>query len=222
MSSVESRFNIDSAGFLVDFEDWSEDFALEMAQLYGIPDGLTERHWQVIHFIRDTFQTYGQCPLLYQTCRANRLSLRELQALFPTGYLRGACRLAGVTYRHGYHATGSPPHAISRPHGVVEAEAAAATPGQSYTTDVRGFLLDPSQWNRDWAEHRARDLKMPTLGERHWQIIVYLRLRHERDRVVPTVYETCAANDLDIEDLEKLFPDGYHRGAVRIAGLRAL
>jgi tRNA 2-thiouridine synthesizing protein E len=34
------------------------------------------------------------------------------------------------------------------------------------------------------------------------------------------VTETCEANDLDIDELEQLFPDGYHRGAVKIAGLR--
>lgn len=222
MSSVEDRFTVDPAGFLVNFEDWSEDFADEMAPLYGIPDGLSERHWRVIRFIRDTFQTYGQCPLLYQTCRANGLSLRGMQALFPTGYLRGACRLAGVTYRHGYHAAGSPPHAVSRPREVGEAEGGAVAPAKSYATDVRGFLLDPGQWDRDWTGHRARDLKMPFLGERHWQVIDYLRSRYERDSVVPTVYETCAANDLEIDDLESLFPDGYHRGAVRLAGLRTL
>jgi tRNA 2-thiouridine synthesizing protein E len=36
----------------------------------------------------------------------------------------------------------------------------------------------------------------------------------------PSVTETCEVNDLDIEELEQLFPDGYHRGAVKIAGLR--
>jgi tRNA 2-thiouridine synthesizing protein E len=34
------------------------------------------------------------------------------------------------------------------------------------------------------------------------------------------VIETCEATDLDIAELERLFPDGYHRGAVKIAGLR--
>ena len=40
--------------------------------------------------------------------------------------------------------------------------------------------------------------------------------------VVPTVYEACADNGLELEDLEQLFSDGYHRGAVKLAGLRAL
>jgi len=40
--------------------------------------------------------------------------------------------------------------------------------------------------------------------------------------LVPTLYETCTASDLELEDLERLFPDGYQRGVVKIAGLRVL
>ena len=32
--------------------------------------------------------------------------------------------------------------------------------------------------------------------------------------------ETCEANDIDLDELEQLFPDGYHRGVIKIAGLR--
>jgi sulfur relay (sulfurtransferase) DsrC/TusE family protein len=58
------------------------------------------------------------------------------------------------------------------------------------------------------------------LGDKHWQIIKYLRERYEKDKEVPTVYETCEENNIELEELEQLFPDGYHRGAVKIAGLR--
>jgi tRNA 2-thiouridine synthesizing protein E len=62
---------------------------------------------------------------------------------------------------------------------------------------------------------------MPQLLEdEHWKIIYYLRASNKKNKVVPTIYETCEANDIEIGDLERLFPDGYHRGAVKIAGLR--
>ncbi len=61
---------------------------------------------------------------------------------------------------------------------------------------------------------------MPKLTDRHWQVIRFLRQSHEKNNLVPTVYETCEANKMDLEELERLFPDGYHRGAVKIAGLR--
>jgi tRNA 2-thiouridine synthesizing protein E len=64
-------------------------------------------------------------------------------------------------------------------------------------------------------------MKMPDLlRDKHWQIIHFIRNTYRTSRVVPTVYETCAAHHMEVKDLEKLFPDGYHRGAVKIAGLR--
>ena len=39
-------------------------------------------------------------------------------------------------------------------------------------------------------------------------------------RRIPTIYETCESCDLDLDRFEALFPDGYHRGALKIAGLR--
>ena len=63
---------------------------------------------------------------------------------------------------------------------------------------------------------------MPKLTDKHWQIINFLRKSFEKNNMVPTIYETCEANGIDLEELEKLFPDGYHRGAVKIAGLRVI
>jgi tRNA 2-thiouridine synthesizing protein E len=93
-----------------------------------------------------------------------------------------------------------------------------------YRTDVRGFLVDPASWDEPYAICRAREWKMPgrELTDRHWQVIYFLRERFRRDRVVPTVYATCRVHGMDIRELECLFPDGYHRGAVKIAGLCSL
>lgn len=57
------------------------------------------------------------------------------------------------------------------------------------------------------------------LSEEHWQIIYYLRKKFQETGAVPTIYETCADNRLNLERFQTLFPDGYHRGAVKIAGL---
>ena len=63
---------------------------------------------------------------------------------------------------------------------------------------------------------------MPNLlNHDHWKIIYYLRASYRKNKVVPTIYETCEDNDVEIGDLERMFTDGYHRGAVKIAGLRA-
>ena len=95
------------------------------------------------------------------------------------------------------------------------------SPEKTYQVDVRGFLVHPEQWDEQFAVNRAHELKMPELlTDDHWKIIYYLRAGNEKDKVVPTVYETCEDNGIDSYELERMFPDGYHRGAVKIAGLR--
>jgi tRNA 2-thiouridine synthesizing protein E len=201
--------------FLSDFKEWDENFARGMAPKVGIISGLSEDHWKIINFIRDTFRQTGKCPLVYETCRTNRLHLQELKKLFPAGYLRGACKLAGITYREG-----------SLEQSWVEEFAERVTSGvqekKTYLVNIRGFLMNPAEWDRKFALYKAHEMKMAKLTQKHWQIINFLRERFEKNNMVPTIYETCEANGIDLEELEKLFPDGYHRGAVKIAGLRVI
>lgn len=207
-------FRVDSLGFLIDHQEWSREFAEGMAPEYQISGGLTEKHWQIIHFIRNTLEEFGKCPLVYQTCKMNGLRLRELRELFPTGYLRGACKIAGLTYKEGYmhHYTYLP---------FEEEKIKTISPDKIYRIDVRGFLAFPSDWDEQFAIHRAYEMKMPVdLKEMHWKIIYFLRAHFEKNQEVPTVYQTCEAFNLEINELGELFPDGYHRGAVKIAGLR--
>jgi tRNA 2-thiouridine synthesizing protein E len=206
-------FEVDQGGFLVDPQKWDEDFARAMAPEARIPDGLTAEHWNVIRFIRQCFATDGRCPLVYQTCRTNDLRLDGLRRLFPTGYLRGACKLAGLTFRDG-SLESSWLNAAQQPR---EPEAERRT----YRIDVRGFLIEPSEWDEDYAMHRAHDMKLPEgLTDGHWKVIRFLRERFGQTAAVPTVYEACEALALELDQLERLFPDGYHRGAVKLSGLR--
>ena len=73
-----------------------------MALREKLPGGLTELHWSVIRYIRNSVETSGRCPTIARTCKAVGLHLRELEALFPAGYLHGACRLAGLTFQERY------------------------------------------------------------------------------------------------------------------------
>lgn len=210
----DRSYPVDEIGFLQDSDDWDEAFAEGMAPQIDIPVPLTDTHWKVIRFIRESCQTTGRCPLVYQTCRANGLSLRALKELFPTGYLRGACKAAGLTYREADLST-----ALLRS-GVRDRS--PITEGKNYRIDVRGFLLDSSEWDEVFAVRLAQDLKMEGgLNESHWKVIRLLRETFREKGEVPTVYATCEALGLELGGLEELFPDGYHRGAVRIAGLHA-
>lgn len=207
-------YELDATGFLMRSGDWDQGFAEAIAPELGIAGGLTQAHWKVLRFIRDSHRVSGRCPMVYQTCRANGLRLGDLKALFPTGYLRGACKAAGLTYREADLSTSLLPAEAQGQSAVSEAK--------TYRVDPRGFLVDPAEWDEAFSVRLAGDLKMKDgLQEGHWRVIRFLRDAHAKTGAVPTVYETCERLGLELEDLERLFPDGYHRGAVRIAGLCA-
>jgi len=207
-------YEVDGEGFLVDPASWDEGFVEAAADRLGMPVPLSKDHWHVIKLIRDVYLETGRCPIVFEVCRLVGLRQKDLNLLFPAGYLRGACKLAGVTYREGY---------LRRTHWPIVGERSQRQAAEKvYRVDVRGFLIDAADWDEYYAVHRAYETSIPggSLSDRHWSIIKYLRRRYEQDQSVPTVYETCDAFDLSLEELEKLFPDGYHRGAVKIAGLR--
>lgn len=207
-------YRIDNYGFLLDPADWDEDFAIGMAPQVRLPDGLTEDHWRVIRFIRNSFDQMSACPLVYVACKQNHLGLGDLKRLFPAGYLRGACKLAGVTYRETAFQRQWLEENIHLHQNDYETK--------EYPLDAQGFLVNPDDWDEHFALKTAHELGMPDyLTKDHWRIIYYLRSRFADDGQVPTIYETCAANGIDLDELERLFPDGYHRAAVKIAGLWA-
>jgi tRNA 2-thiouridine synthesizing protein E len=147
------------------------------------------------------------------------LRLQELKRLFPTGYLRGVCKIAGIPSGVGHLGL------KYQVHGSMDTEDPyfMGVYDKTYTVDVRGFLVNPDEWDEYYAVYKAFDMKISSEGkltDKHWAIIDYLRKKYKKDKSVPTIYETCEANQIDIPELEQLFPDGYHRGAVKIAGLR--
>jgi tRNA 2-thiouridine synthesizing protein E len=52
----------------------------------------------VVHYLRDYFAVNRQIPTVFEACSGNDLTLEELKELFPAGYRRGACRMAGLPF----------------------------------------------------------------------------------------------------------------------------
>ncbi len=85
-------------GYLVDPSDWSEEVAAELARREGIV--LTDDHWAVIRFVRGFYEDRHVIPdarfvikFLADTRGAER---NDLFKLFPYGYVRQACKIAGM------------------------------------------------------------------------------------------------------------------------------
>jgi len=88
-------FEVDGDGFLQNPERWNE----EVAKLFAENDGtgeLTEKHWAVLHFIRNHWKENDMAPMVRKICQHTGLRLREIYELFPMGPAKGACKIAGL------------------------------------------------------------------------------------------------------------------------------
>lgn len=97
--------NIDEEGYLVDPQDWNEDVAREFAQKENIQ--LTENHWDAIQFMRDYYADHQIAPDARHVMKhlAQRLgpdSRNALFELFPYGYVKQACKIAGMKRPRGW------------------------------------------------------------------------------------------------------------------------
>ncbi len=97
LETRNKRYLLDDNGFLLDPGQWDDDFAEEMAAQLGMP-ALTTSHWDVLKFIHGAYLETGCCPIVYKTCKAHNLHLKELYRLFPLGYQCGACKIAGISF----------------------------------------------------------------------------------------------------------------------------
>ena len=217
----QKTYDVDQHNFLIDQNSWDENFALGMAEELGMTGGLTDRQWEVIHYIRKQFLETGACPVVHDTTRILGLNMQSLKQLFPTGYLRGACLLAGICYRHGWVYYFGEPYSVSdksRPDEKI----AINTANKTYHVDLFGYLVDFTEWDEAFATRRAYEMNMKNgLTDKHWQVINFLRERYAQTKKIPNIYECCEANDIDFDEFASLFPAGYHRGTVKIAGLSA-
>jgi tRNA 2-thiouridine synthesizing protein E len=82
-------------GFLDRVEDWDKDLALEIARESGIP-ALTDRHWLVVQYMRDTYIKTGTAPTIRTLGKESGVQVKELYALFPKGPAKLAAKIGGI------------------------------------------------------------------------------------------------------------------------------
>ena len=91
---------LDTEGFLQKPEQWTEDVAREIAREQGI-DPLTDRHWQVVRFMRDRYLTTKQAPTIRTLGKESGVAIKELYQLFPKGPAKLAAKIGGIPKPHG-------------------------------------------------------------------------------------------------------------------------
>lgn len=95
---VLASVRIDEEGYLVEPAEWAEPVAEELARREGI--ALTPEHWDVLRFMRRWQEERQVAPdarhvmkFLADTHGGGRNRLFEL---FPYGYVKQACKIAGM------------------------------------------------------------------------------------------------------------------------------
>ena len=90
LASVE----FDKEGFMRDPHAWSREIGEAIAA--GLDIELTDRHWIVIEFARDQFETEGEPPTLRRITKQTEVKTKELYQLFPGGAAKIAAKISGL------------------------------------------------------------------------------------------------------------------------------
>ncbi|HWO89080.1 MAG TPA: TusE/DsrC/DsvC family sulfur relay protein [Gemmatimonadales bacterium] len=92
---LDRELEVDAEGFLQKPEQWNEELAVEIARSVGITE-LTDRHWKVIMFMRDTYLSTGSAPSIRTLGKTSGVDVKELYKLFPKGPAKLAAKIAGI------------------------------------------------------------------------------------------------------------------------------
>ena len=94
----------DDEGYLINPGDWTEDVAEELARREGVALGAL--HWDVLHFMRRFLEDRQVAPdarfvikFLAEEKGLGEGARRRLFELFPYGYVKQACKIAGHPLR---------------------------------------------------------------------------------------------------------------------------
>lgn len=201
-------YALDNFGYLEHPSMWDEDFAEGIAPSLGVASGLSSEHWLIIHHLRKHLEEKESVPYFVTTCAELGFKLDAFMRLFPTGFTRGACRVAGISFKF-----------------IIETNFALTyehlpSIWTRYQLCPNGYLISFDAWDETFANMVASKWDLPCgLTEAHWAVIRFIRDRFSLRNDVPLVYETCTTCNLTLAAFHKLFPTGYRRGACRIAGV---
>ena len=97
----------DDEGYLIDPDDWSKEISELLAQIEGIE--LNEEYWKIITCMRNYFddQKVAPGPRHIKKFIAKELGYGKeagsyLFKLFPYGYVKQACKIAGMKRPRGW------------------------------------------------------------------------------------------------------------------------
>ena len=92
----------DAEGYLVSPEDWNEAIAAELAREENIE--LNDAYWPILHFMRTYYNKNMVAPdvrhvvdyLVNENSYDKKQAKKFVFDLFPYGYVKQACKIAGM------------------------------------------------------------------------------------------------------------------------------
>ncbi len=101
MSSLEN-IPVDTEGYLIEPDDWTETLAEALAKLEGLE--LNDDSWVVLRFVRDYYSEHKIAPDIRHVAKhlAEHLGCDKqtgktrIFELFPYGYVKQTCKIAGM------------------------------------------------------------------------------------------------------------------------------
>lgn len=105
METTVQMPELDAEGYLVEPRDWTEELAEAFARQESI--SLTEDHWDVIRFMREFYEEHqvaadARYVIKHLSDRLGPGSRNKLFQLFPYGYVKQACKIAGMKRPRGW------------------------------------------------------------------------------------------------------------------------
>lgn len=95
------QYPTDNQGYLLDSTQWNEKLATEIAKSETIE--LTDKHWQVVFFVRAFYLEFNTSPAIRALVKAMQkkygtelVNSRYLYRLFPDGPAKQATKIAGL------------------------------------------------------------------------------------------------------------------------------
>jgi len=91
---ILDTIDFDNEGFMVDASIWTEEIGKAIAEALEVD--LTARHWEVIKYTRQEFETTGEPPTLRRITQQTDVNMKEMYQLFPDGPAKLAANIAGL------------------------------------------------------------------------------------------------------------------------------
>ncbi len=97
---ADRSVDVDAEGFLTEPSQWTEEMGAEIARANGVPE-LTDRHWQVVKFMRERYLSTGSAPSIRALGKESGVPVKELYQLFPKGPAKLAAKIGGIPKPRG-------------------------------------------------------------------------------------------------------------------------